>query len=200
MKSTLLIFAIVFYSILGSAHSMVHHQPPLKDQVIEHAQRGPLEIIKEGHPTLRLIAEPITEAELSSDEFQKFLDDLEETMLKSGGVGIAAPQVNVSKRVFVALESHIVNPEVTFYEDRGTKQSSEGCLSIPGKKYIVPRYKELHIDYFNRHGEFISEDVTGFRATVIQHEFDHLNGILISDFADSFEFIDEFDESNTPLL
>ena len=60
--------------------------------------------------------------------------------------------------------------------------STEGCLSIPGKRFQVKRYKELNISYYDRKAEFKSEQAKGFRAIVMQHEYDHLNGILISDF------------------
>ena len=169
------------------AHAVLHHQPPLQNQWIGQGNglEPPLEIIKEGHPGLRKMAQPVSLEELESEEMQLFLDDLKATMKSAGGVGIAAPQVNVSKRVFVAMDSIILNPELTYFDDKGMKSSTEGCLSIPGKRYVVPRYKEIHIDYFDRNGEVVSQDVRGFKAIVIQHEYDHLDGILISDFTES---------------
>ena len=188
----------MFQCVTGYAHSVHYHQPPLKNQQIEHAEiEPPLEIIKEGHPTLRLKAKEVTDEDLQSSEFQAFLDDMATTMKASRGVGLAAPQVNVSKRIFVMENAwggtpltHVLNPVVTYYKDKGMKSSTEGCLSIPGRRFSVPRYKELHIDYFDREGNPISEDVKGFEAIIIQHEFDHLEGILISDFVEELLSMD----------
>ncbi|MFT6633371.1 MAG: peptide deformylase [Bacteriovoracaceae bacterium] len=76
----------------------------------------------------------------------------------------------------------IINPVVEYIDGAGTKTSTEGCLSIPGKQFKVERYRELNLSYYTRDGEFVSEHATGFRAIVAQHEYDHLNGILIADF------------------
>lgn len=186
MRKLAIVISLCF-STSAWAHTTLYHQPPLLNKWVGQGNglEPPLEIIKEGHPTLRKIAEPVSIEELASEDMQVFLDDLMATMKSAGGVGIAAPQVNVSKRIFVAMDSFILNPEVTYFDDKGMKNSTEGCLSIPGKSYIVPRYKELHIDYFDRNGVEVNQDVRGFKAIVIQHEYDHLEGILISDFTES---------------
>lgn len=151
---------------------------------------GPLEVITIGHPTLYQQAEEVEIDDIPTQEFQNFLDKLTQTMKKKGGVGIAAPQVNVSKRVFIIKPSSfkgaqaIINPVVDYIESKGTKKSTEGCLSIPGKRYTVERYKELNLTYYNRKGELKAEHAKGFKAIVIQHEYDHLNGTLISDLLD----------------
>ena len=183
MRKLAIVISLCFSTSVW-AHTALHHQPPLQNKWVGQGNglEPPLEIITEGHPTLRKQAQPVSLAELDSEEMQIFLDDLMATMKSAGGVGIAAPQVNVSKRIFVAMNSFVVNPEITYFDDKGMKSSTEGCLSIPGKSYVVPRYKELHIDYFDRHGVEVNEDVRGFKAVVIQHEYDHLEGILISDF------------------
>lgn len=149
--------------------------------------KTPLEIITLGHPTLLLQAEELNESEVQNDKFQIFIDDMIKTMKKAGGVGLAAPQVNISKRLFVIKPSFrskaevFINPILEYLDAAGKKMSTEGCLSIPGKQFTVERYKEIHIRYEDRNGKMISEKADGFRAIVIQHEFDHLNGILISD-------------------
>jgi len=76
----------------------------------------------------------------------------------------------------------IINPTIEYIENAGKKDSNEGCLSIPGKTFTVERYKKINLAYYNRSGEYVTERATGFRAIVAQHEYDHLNGILISDF------------------
>lgn len=172
------IYGFFFLALCIKSYSHTLHYYP----------EAPLEVITIGHPTLSQIATEVDLDEILTPEFQQFLDDLTETMKKAGGVGIAAPQVNVSKRVFIMKSSWfkdpeaIINPVVEYIESKGTKNSTEGCLSIPGKQYKVKRYKEINLSYYNRDAEFVSERATGFRAIVAQHEYDHLNGVLIADF------------------
>ena len=161
---------------------------------------GPLQIIELGHPTLRMNALDVTREELETETFQTFIDDMIETMKASGGVGLAAPQVNVSKRMFVMKSGWsvpltvVINPKVKYLEQHGKKNSTEGCLSIPGKRVKVKRFKRIHMDYWNRHGEDISKEMKGFGAIIAQHEFDHLNGVLIVDFLDPFaEYVEPED-------
>jgi len=174
MKKIILVM-LLFLSLQGFTHS-VRYYPD-----------APLRIITIGHPTLSLVAEPVQEQEIDEYEFQEFIDNMITRMKKAGGVGLAAPQVNVSKRMFVMKPSFlkkaevIINPKIEYLEQKGTKMSSEGCLSIPGRSFKVERYKQLRLSYLNRDGEQIFEKARGFRAVVIQHEFDHLEGILISD-------------------
>jgi len=149
-----------------------------------------LPITKLGNPVLRLTARELTQAEITSPEMQQLMDDMIVTMKKAGGVGLAAPQVNHSLRMFVMKSwpgvplTVVINPRVEYIERDGTKNSSEGCLSIPGRTVTVPRYKKIHLTYFNRKGEFITEEVGGFKAIISQHEYDHLNGVLIIDLVD----------------
>ncbi|MCO4795239.1 MAG: peptide deformylase [Bacteriovoracaceae bacterium] len=168
---------------------------------------GPLEIIELGHPTLRLTATDVTADEIQSETFQTFIDDMISTMKASGGVGLAAPQVNVSKRMFVMKSGFsvpltvVINPKVKYLSNYGKKNSTEGCLSIPGKRVRVKRFKRIHLDYLNRDGEEISEEAKGFKAIIAQHEFDHLNGVLIVDFLDPFaDFVDPEDYVSVPLM
>lgn len=161
---------------------------------------APLRIITIGHPTLYLQAEEVDHQEIESAKFQELIDKMIITMKKAGGVGLAAPQVNVSKRMFVMKPSifkkaeAIINPTIEYLEQAGTKNSTEACLSIPGKSFKVQRYKQLHMSYLNRVGEQKRERAKGFRAIVIQHEYDHLNGTLISDlFLQSFDLKNDFE-------
>ena len=161
---------------------------------------APLDIITIGHPTLYLTAQEVSDAEITDTKFQELIDQMILTMKKAGGVGLAAPQVNISKRMFVMKPSFlkkaeaIINPTLEYLEARGTKTSNEACLSIPGKSFKVQRYKELHLSYQNRQGVQKREKAKGFRAIVIQHEYDHLNGTLISDiFLKSLSLSDDFE-------
>lgn len=146
-----------------------------------------LPIMTLGNPVLRETARELTQAEITSPEIQRLIDDMIETMGEAGGVGLAAPQVNRSLRLFVMKSwpgvplTVVINPRVEYIEREGKKQSTEGCLSIPGRTVTVPRFKKLHMSYFNRRGEHITEEVSGFKAIISQHEYDHLNGVLIID-------------------
>jgi peptide deformylase len=167
--------------------------------VVRSYPDAPLEIITVGHPTLYLVAEQVDNQEFEDKDFQDLIDNMITTMKKAGGVGLAAPQVNISKRLFVMKPNSfkraeaIVNPILTYVESAGKKMSNEGCLSIPGKSFKVERYKKLHMTYQDRHGEHKTETARGFRAIVIQHEYDHLNGNLINDlFSKSLKLEDDF--------
>lgn len=164
---------------------------------------GPLEIITIGHPTLTMVADEIHHEDINTPKIQSFINDMIKTMKNAGGVGLAAPQVNVSKRLFVMKPNFfskaqaVINPTIDYNSGAGTKYSSEGCLSIPGETFKVKRFKDINVTYFNRYGEYQAENLSGFKAIVFQHEYDHLNGILISDFFT--EYIDAT-ELETPLL
>lgn len=149
-----------------------------------------LSIIQVGHPTLREQARELSMAEIQSPEIQTLIDDMVFTMKKAGGVGLAAPQVNESLRLFVMKSGFsvpltvVINPKLEYLESYGQQKSTEGCLSIPGQTVTVKRFKKLHMTYLNRKGEYIAEEVSGFKAIISQHEYDHLNGVLITDLAE----------------
>lgn len=167
-----------------------------------------LEIIKIGHPTLRAKAQEINFADIQSPEVQKLIDDMIMTMGDAGGVGLAAPQVDKSVRLFVMKSSFpnvpltvVINPKLEYLEEFGKKDSVEGCLSIPGKNLKLKRFKKIHISYFDRKGEYISKELTGFGAIIAQHEYDHLNGILIVDLVEQmFSQINLTGYANAPLM
>lgn len=172
-----------------------------------HSYAGVLEIIKIGHPTLRATAEEVSLAEIESPEFQKLIDDMITTMGKAGGVGLAAPQVNKSLRLFVMKSwpnvplTVVINPKIEYLDSYGKASSTEGCLSIPGKNLKIERFKRIHLSYFNRKGEYITEEVKGFKAVISQHEYDHLNGVMIVDLVQ--EILSTFDlekYANAPLM
>src|SRR5262249_20765161 len=130
--------------------------------------------------------------EIATPEFQKLLDDLLETLAESGGVGLAAPQVFVSRRVFLAVtrvpESEgesmrvdaLINPVLTPQSDE-TADASAGCLSFPELLVLVRRYRAVRIDFHDRTGTRRSLTLEGFPARVVQHELDHLDGVLTLD-------------------
>lgn len=153
-----------------------------------------LKVAQLGHPVLRRRADPVTADELRDPAFQRFIDDLIETMREYEGVGLAAPQVHVSKRVAV-VESHrnprypdapefpltvLVNPVITPLTDEAFEWW-EGCLSIPGMRGRVLRPAKIRVEFQDRTGAAAVTEVEGFTAIVHQHETDHLDGIVYLD-------------------
>ena len=133
------------------------------------------EIKKYGEDVLKQIAKEVEINEIN-DEFRKFLDDMVETMYETDGVGLAAPQIGVSKRIFVCDDGNgvvrkVINPIIVPLTEE-TQEFEEGCLSVPGI------YKRVLLKYLNEYGEEIEEIAENFLAVVVQHENDHLDGIL----------------------
>ncbi len=167
----------------------------------------PLDIIKLGHPTLRLEAQELPYAEIQSPEIQSLISDMAETMAKSNGVGLAAPQVNKSLRLFIMKSwpsvpfRVVINPKIEYLEEFGQKSSTEGCLSIPGKTLTVKRFKKVHLSYFDQHGSHVSQELSGMGAIIAQHEYDHLNGVMIIDLIESlFQGMVGNELSTAPLM
>jgi peptide deformylase len=145
-------------------------------------------IVTDGHPTLRRVAKKVRLEELADPLFQQLLDDMFETMYEAPGIGLAAPQIDVSKRVFVVdLQDEeelygpyvVVNPKFTLTE--GEVASIEGCLSVPGMIGDLTRFERVVCAGYDRHGKKIELEGTGLFGRCLQHEMDHLNGILYVD-------------------
>ncbi len=158
-------------------------------------------IVRLGHPTLRTPAEPVDIERLSDPEIQSLIDDMFETMLAAGGVGLAAPQIGLSLQLFVYA---VVDPGA---EDEGESEGEdtddpelvvlvnpalepiagelvydwEGCLSIPDLRGLVPRHDGVRVHAFDRHGKALDYRTKGYEARIVQHEYDHLNGIVFLD-------------------
>ena len=172
-----------------------------------------LKVARMGHPVLRARAKPLSASDIRSPRVQQLIDDMFETMREYQGIGLAAPQVHASVRLFVAGvdrktidDEHdddegsdvplmaLINPEITPV-GRETVEDWEGCLSIPDIRGRVPRAREIVVRAYDRTGKRIEKRVSGFTARVIQHETDHLDGVLFFDRMASFEsltFLDEF--------
>ena len=143
-------------------------------------------IITDGHPTLRKVAKKVDRAEIDDPLFQQLIDDMFETMYAAPGVGLAAPQVNVSKRLFVMDiqdDDHepavVINPKIESAEEE--IEMTEGCLSVPGYVGEITRFKKFAISGLDRNGEKIRLEGEGLFAQCLQHEIDHLNGVLYID-------------------
>ena len=160
-----------------------------------------LKIARLGHPVLREIAGPVPDAEISTPAFQQFIEDMIETMRESDGVGLAAPQVYASKRVAIVEVKGphprypdqpevpltvLINPQIISHSVE-TEEGWEGCLSIPDLRGRVPRWLSLQVQARNRAGEKIEFAATGFFARVIQHELDHLDGLMFLERMNDFK-------------
>ena len=162
-----------------------------------------LKVARMGHPALRAKARAIDKAELKSAALQQFIDDMVDTMYEYSGVGLAAPQVHESIRVFVAMldadgrgegdATILINPEILVVGDQ-TVEGWEGCLSIPEIRGRVPRAQHVKVSALDRTGKRFELDLTDFPARVVQHETDHLDGVLFLDRMRSLESLTYLEE------
>jgi peptide deformylase len=147
------------------------------------------EILKMGDPRLLLKAEPVTD--FDTPELKALIADMFDTMHAANGAGLAAPQIGVNLRVVIfgfkdnvrypeaepVPETVLINPVMKPLSDL-IEDGWEGCLSVPGMRGVVPRWSELYYEGFDQSGRTISRNVDHFHARVVQHECDHLDGIL----------------------
>ncbi len=164
-----------------------------------------LKIAKIGHPILLKKTKEVKE--IGSDDIKKIVYDMSDTMLDYKGVGLAAPQVHISKRILIFRNPDIIkensnieitaliNPNLEKITD-DTNDSWEGCLSIPGMLGLVRRYSKIKYSGYDLEGNLIIKEVEDIHARIVQHEFDHLNGILYTKklvHKDAFGFEDEIE-------
>lgn len=146
-------------------------------------------IVTAGDPILRKTARPVDQV---TDRTRKILNDMADTMYYAQGVGLAAPQVGISKRIIVVDVGdgllQLVNPVISAKD--GIQEGPEGCLSVPGLNGIVVRANHVVVTAQNEYGEPVTIDAEGFKARALQHEIDHLEGILYTDKASSVERVD----------
>jgi peptide deformylase len=159
-----------------------------------------LKIAQLGQPVLRKPAREVTPEEIQSSEFQQFIADMHETLQAEKGAGLAAPQVFRDLRVFLAAILPPVEPDgdpeiETLINPRLVGASAEeaegweGCLSFPELVVLVPRRLAVRVEYLNLQGDWCVIDAVDFSARVIQHEYDHLEGVLTLDRAKSSRHI-----------
>ncbi|MBI5243337.1 MAG: peptide deformylase [Elusimicrobia bacterium] len=154
-----------------------------------------LQVARLGHPVLREKAKPLSIEEILSPETQRLIDDMVETLRERDGAGLAAPQVHCSKKIIVAETREknprypdepllkltvLINPEIT-KRSREKAEDWEGCLSVPELRGLVPRHREISGLAFDREGRKVEFSAAGFAARVIQHEVDHLAGLVFLD-------------------
>ena len=171
-----------------------------------------LKIARMGHPVLLQRAAPVTDP--GAPEIRQLVADMIETMLDAPGIGLAAPQVHIPLRLFVfhlpAARSGepavppcaVINPVLELLSEE-TVLRVEGCLSIPGLRAAVPRHVRIRYEGVDCDGAAVGGEVDGLHANVVQHEYDHLDGILypmrITDFA-QFGFVEELARVPPPAL
>ena len=147
------------------------------------------EILRMGDPRLLRVSEPVTRFDTA--ELHELLTDMFETMQAADGAGLAAPQIGVGLRVVVfGFESNarypeaaavprtiLINPVIEALGD-AMQDGWEGCLSVPGLRGLVPRFERVRYRGFDERGNALEREVDGFHARVVQHECDHLDGVL----------------------
>lgn len=152
-------------------------------------QMSILKIARLGHPILQEIASPVDD--YKDPEIKKIISDMIETLEDSGGIGLAAPQVHISKRIviFFVPESRMedekdqaeltimINPEIKPLNNK-INRDWEACLSIPNLMGAVERYSHIKYSWFDINGKYFEREASGYHARVVQHECDHLDGKL----------------------
>jgi peptide deformylase len=145
------------------------------------------EIVKLPNPILRQVSEPVADV---TDDVRAIVDDMLDTMYDAPGIGLAAVQIGIPRRLVVidlAKEGEpkqpliLVNPEITWASEEQSEYE-EGCLSIPDFFELVSRPKEVDLHFLDRQGEPREMRCSGVLATCVQHEIDHLNGVLFIDY------------------
>ena len=161
-------------------------------------------ILQDGHPTLRKVAKRVDPKDVADPLFQQLIDDMFATMYAAPGVGLAAPQINVSKRLFVMDvndEAHpsavVINPKLEAFNEE--VELREGCLSVPGMVGEILRYKWAAISGIDRQGRKIRLEGEGLFAQCAQHEIDHLDGKLYVDCATNVRPIATSEEEEEAL-
>lgn len=153
-----------------------------------------LKVARLGHPVLRQRAAPVPPETIGSRAVQQLIDDMIETMREYDGAGLAAPQVHVSQRIAVIeVEANprypdlppipltvLINPVVTPLGEE-MEEGWEGCLSVPDLRGLVPRYRAVRLECLDREGQRVELVAKDFFARVIQHETDHLDGMVFLD-------------------
>ncbi len=147
-------------------------------------------VVKNPSDILRKKSEDVSKEELASAEIQTLIDDLIESMRLENGIGIAAPQIGVHKRVIIVDDGKgptaYVNPEIIAQSIRKGHFVEEGCLSVPGIWGYVTRHKVVKVRAMDRNGARVTLKAKDLTSVIFQHEIDHLDGILFIDKADTY--------------
>ena len=141
-----------------------------------------LEVLKDGSPSLRIKSIPT----LMNEEVVQLIRDMLETMICENGIGLAAPQVGINLRVIVIKVNDgqfqpMINPVITWYSEKRVS-FEEGCLSIPGHYTEIFRPGKINVKFMDINGKYRKWKLNGLESRVVQHEIDHLNGVLMTDY------------------
>jgi peptide deformylase len=172
-----------------------------------------LKVARLGHPVLRQVSQAVPPDEIRSPEVQRFIDDMVETMREHDGAGLAANQVHALRQIAVVEVlanpryadaptvplTVLINPVVTPLGEE-TEDGWEGCLSIPDLRGMVPRHRAVRLECYDREAQKVSLIAKDFFARVIQHERDHLNGIVFLDRMRDFSTLAHIAEWNKHWL
>jgi len=162
-------------------------------------------VLRIGEPSLLQRSQEVES--FGSTELNELLTDMWDTMAEERGAGLAAPQIGVNLRVVIFGYDHnprypdapavpetvLINPQITALDDE-TEQAWEGCLSVPGMRGLVPRFKHIRYQGYDESGNEIDREVSDFHARVVQHECDHLDGILYPQRIENMQFFGYCDE------
>ncbi|MEY4440627.1 MAG: hypothetical protein RLY49_253 [Candidatus Parcubacteria bacterium] len=159
----------------------------------------PLAVSQLGNPILRKKAKEVLS--IKDTKIQELIDSMIDTCLDAPGVGIAAPQVYSTHRIFIMIPSKgrnakqskpiaVINPKI-ISTSKTIKKDWEGCLSVPGIRAVVPRHVQIKVEFFDRTGKKQTKTFKDFNARIFQHEYDHLEGVMFIDRADSRDIITE---------
>ena len=156
-----------------------------------------LKVAKIGHPVLYKKANKVEK--IPDLSINKLINDMSETMLDAKGIGLAAPQVHISKQIIIfrnpELEDNekklieitvLINPKILNFS-KETENDWEGCLSIPGLSGLVKRHSKITYEGLDLNGNIIKREAEGLHARVVQHEYDHIEGVLFTDKLSSFK-------------
>lgn len=152
-----------------------------------------LTIVRLGHPSLRTPAQAVSKQDIGTPQLERLIDDLVETMRGAGSVGLSAPQIGIGQQIFVyEIPDHpevpgdavplkvILNPMLVAQPGRMV-HDWEGCTSVPDLRGLVPRHPSVRIRGLDRHGDAVDYVASGLEGRIIQHEYDHLNGMVFLD-------------------
>ncbi len=169
-------------------------------------------VLRMGHPHLLRVAEPVSE--FDTPELHAVLQDMFDTMAARNGVGLAAPQIDINLRIVIfgfdqnprypeaepVPQTVLINPQIKVL-DQAQEPGWEGCLSVPGLRGLVSRYQHIRYSGYDALGQRIEREVSGFHARVVQHEVDHLDGLLyprrMGDLS-QFGFVEELEAARNP--
>lgn len=160
-------------------------------------------VLTQEDPTLYKVCRPVTDF---NPRLHQLLDDMRQTLAEANGVGLAAPQVGVLRRVVLVLETNVpegeveyvielINPEIVY--ESGEQEEAEGCLSVPGEYGIVKRPMNVRVRAQNRYGESFEVEGEGLTARCFCHEIDHLQGILFTSKCERMLSSDELETGET---